>query len=510
MAYDTPYNARLLAVLEKYDRERDTNGQPDIFEDRMMEGGAFLGVDGRVHTAPSMHPHLNNHLLGSMSREMGSSGGRFNLGKSMRQVGHALAPAGREIGHAGLSVAKDVGRYGLQLAQKEATRRGRQYLDSYMSGEGVYSGGLMRPPGMVSPFVALKTGLVVPGTMGTYPMYNAVEMRGINGGACCGQCAGGKFDFGKALGSVAKGVGKVALPIATKVGTKVAEDALMAAMMGAGVPSGGKFNFGKALGSVAKGVGKVALPIATKVGTKVAEDALTAALMGAGAKKPRGRPRKMVSGANSSMGASGSGVGSGGKFSIGKALGSVAKGVGKVAVPIATKVGTKMAEKALTDYMSGEGVGSGGKFNFGKALGSVAKGVGKVALPIATKVGTKVAEDALTAALMGAGVDGVGVMKRPRGRPRKMDGGKFDFFKTITDIGKKAGEPFEKSVGVNPFTMGYDLGHDVIAPALMGKGVRSGGGDGRKKRAEIVKKVMAEKGMKMIEASKYVKQHGLY
>jgi hypothetical protein len=44
----------------------------------------------------------------------------------------------------------------------------------------------------------------------------------------------------------------------------------------------------------------------------------------------------------------------------------------------------------------------------------------------------------------------------------------------------------------------------------MGKGVRSGGGDGRKKRAEIVKKVMAEKGMKMIEASKYVKQHGLY
>lgn len=34
--------------------------------------------------------------------------------------------------------------------------------------------------------------------------------------------------------------------------------------------------------------------------------------------------------------------------------------------------------------------------------------------------------------------------------------------------------------------------------------------DGRKKRAEIVKKVMREKGMKMIEASKYVKQHNLY
>jgi hypothetical protein len=45
-----------------------------------------------------------------------------------------------------------------------------------------------------------------------------------------------------------------------------------------------------------------------------------------------------------------------------------------------------------------------------------------------------------------------------------------------------------------------------------GKGKRAPAGphDGRRKRAEIVKKVMAEKGIKMIEASKYVKEHGLY
>ena len=45
-----------------------------------------------------------------------------------------------------------------------------------------------------------------------------------------------------------------------------------------------------------------------------------------------------------------------------------------------------------------------------------------------------------------------------------------------------------------------------------GKGKRAPAGphDGRRKRAEIVKKVMADKGMKMIEASKYVKEHGLY
>ena len=36
------------------------------------------------------------------------------------------------------------------------------------------------------------------------------------------------------------------------------------------------------------------------------------------------------------------------------------------------------------------------------------------------------------------------------------------------------------------------------------------GGGGRSARAAIVKKIMAEKGMKMIAASKYVKEHGLY
>jgi hypothetical protein len=38
----------------------------------------------------------------------------------------------------------------------------------------------------------------------------------------------------------------------------------------------------------------------------------------------------------------------------------------------------------------------------------------------------------------------------------------------------------------------------------------AGPSDGRRKRAEIVKRVMAEKGCSMIEASKHVKAHGLY
>jgi hypothetical protein len=42
------------------------------------------------------------------------------------------------------------------------------------------------------------------------------------------------------------------------------------------------------------------------------------------------------------------------------------------------------------------------------------------------------------------------------------------------------------------------------------KDVVAATGGGRAARAAIVKKVMAEKGLKLIEASKYVKQHGLY
>lgn len=50
-------------------------------------------------------------------------------------------------------------------------------------------------------------------------------------------------------------------------------------------------------------------------------------------------------------------------------------------------------------------------------------------------------------------------------------GGKFSkiFLDAATKIGTKAGEPFKNSVGVNPFTLGYDLGEKVIAPALMKK-----------------------------------------
>lgn len=64
-----------------------------------------------------------------------------------------------------------------------------------------------------------------------------------------------------------------------------------------------------------------------------------------------------------------------------------------------------------------------------------------------------------------------------------------------------------------------DLGIPVVSQLAGMVGLGTGGrkkrapagpSDGRRKRAEVVKKVMAEKGISMIEASKFVKAHNLY
>ena len=65
-----------------------------------------------------------------------------------------------------------------------------------------------------------------------------------------------------------------------------------------------------------------------------------------------------------------------------------------------------------------------------------------------------------------------GAMMKAR---RNKSGG--DILDDITHIGSTLGQPFKESVGVNPFDLGYSLGHDVIAPALMGRGSNMLGGD---------------------------------
>ena len=104
-----------------------------------------------------------------------------------------------------------------------------------------------------------------------------------------------------------------------------------------------------------------------------------------------------------------------------------------------------------------------GGFGWGD-IGNAFKQVVKVAQPIAEKVAEK------------AVMSKLGLGRRKGGRT---SGGE-------TSGGKVATKAISKAVGLG----------------------RSKGG--RSARAEIVKKVMREKGLKMIEASKYVKAHGLY
>lgn len=127
-------------------------------------------------------------------------------------------------------------------------------------------------------------------------------------------------------------------------------------------------------------------------------------------------------------------------------------------------------------------------------------------------------------------------IKRGRGRPRKTKGsgiisdiaGMFGLGEEGKDTGKGvSGSATYEGCGHKKShhkkVKGGELKQLLHSSSMSGMGHKKGkddkvdkapsgiaGGDGRKDRAVIVKKVMLEKGLKMIEASKYVKEHGLY
>jgi hypothetical protein len=86
----------------------------------------------------------------------------------------------------------------------------------------------------------------------------------------------------------------------------------------------------------------------------------------------------------------------------------------------------------------------------------------------------------------------------------KSDLSKFDFNRVKDWVGLGGARDIPQKV----------VERSVMQPVIGGKKPKgmgkSGGADGRTKRAEIVRKVMNERGVKMIEASKIVKAEGLY
>ncbi len=75
--------------------------------------------------------------------------------------------------------------------------------------------------------------------------------------------------------------------------------------------------------------------------------------------------------------------------------------------------------------------------------------------------------------------------------------------------GAYEGKGLERVVGAG-LERAVGAGMERTVGAGKKKRAPAGASDGRRKRAEVVKKVMAEKKLSMIEASKYVKAHGLY
>jgi hypothetical protein len=248
-----------------------------------------------------------------------------------------------------------------------------------------------------------------------------------------------------------------------------------------------KYTYEEIVKPVAKELKKEGTKQAVSLAKEMLKEAIKSALEGdaaAGAgRKPRGRGRKPKSvGGNvypSATGVKGFQKWAGAEGNVANASkGAVSMDLpsdSQPIVPFVSKRGRGRPKGAGSGGSSGgsSGGGSGGKFNLKKALkktGKVAKSVGVIAgrelLPLA-----------------------------------------------VGALGQEFGVPMPVGMAVGNAIAKGALSENVTGVKGSGrkpKMIACGAGDGRAKRAEIVKKVMKEKGLKMIEASKYVKAHGLY
>ena len=160
-----------------------------------------------------------------------------------------------------------------------------------------------------------------------------------------------------------------------------------------------------------------------------------------------------------------------------------------------------MIEKAMKKLKGGsfwKSFGKGFKKGFTGTL-DVAKDIAPIAIPLMMAAGRKE---------HGKGFN-MGKFLERKGRTlpaKKVQGVSLnDAIESTKAIGSKAVKEVKKRGAKALKEVAADLVGSVKAAAV--KAVKGGG---RSARAAIVKKVMADKGLKMIQASKYVKEHGLY
>jgi hypothetical protein len=269
-------------------------------------------------------------------------------------------------------------------------------------------------------------------------------------------------------------------------------------------PSAGKFSVGKTfkkVGSVVKPVAKftyeeVVKPlakVAKEEGVKLAKEMLKEAIRSAISGDSGAPPSYAESFGHQS--APPSYAESFGHYSTGYGSGRKPRGKGRkpkggsVTMDLATDMrgrghsGGAIGASNTYPATTVSGSGSGGKFNLKNALKSSNKAVGHFmthdVAPVAKTIGVELGRELIPVAFEAVGAE-FGIPPQVSGAVGRV-------------VARRALS--EKNTGVKG-----------------GKKVIKCGGkvDGRQARAVIVKQVMKEKGLKMIDASKYVKAHGLY
>ena len=311
---------------------------------------------------------------------------------------------------------------------------------------------------------------------------------------------------------------------------------------------GGKKGIGKAFKSVGKALQKPAEAVATQylvnalTNPAVDEGLMEGAEVGMMALgRRRGRPP------------------AGGKMKIGKAIKKVAshpvtKTIVKKATPIVQKQGEKMLKKGIDSLVSSmmqdeqQEMSGGRKLSIKKiASHPITKKITDHVIKTATPIVKDYAKQQIKQALSGSSSAPAGgkskmgkighslgsltlkqALSQPPFAPAPA-GGKISMGK----IGKSIG----KEVGKSALRVGTDVGEQMLASYLAGEGRRDkvrqaiddiedlgsdikhlvqkrrGGarsGGARSERAQIVKQVMAERGCSLPQASKIVKEEGLY
>ena len=195
---------------------------------------------------------------------------------------------------------------------------------------------------------------------------------------------------------------------------------------------------------------------------------------------------------------------------------SVIRPVAGIAKSVAPLLGPE--GMAASGVMNAIGLGSARRGARGRPRKGAGTGAGKLTI---THGG---ATNSDTGAYLGKGTGG----RRGRGTGAGTGAGREREDMAMLGMGTGAGMLGQDGHGIRQGG-GFlsDLGIPVISnlAGMVGLGTGAGTGagtggrrrrapagasDGRRKRAEVVKRVMADKGLSMIEASKYVKAHNLY